>query len=614
MAKGRKGGENRTRWWNDEVESAVRRKKVMYRRLLDLGTEEAKKNYKEAKAEAKSVVRRAKNEEWVQLGRELERDVGGNPRRFWARIKAGRSKGSMSHINDDNGQVLVNEVEVIERWKEHFEGLYGGMDRTDQEVPYGKAVEKDDLEIYAEEVRRCVKRLKTRKAPGVCGVMPEMLIAGGEVVVKWLVKLFNLVWRVGVAPNDWRKALIIPIYKKGGRLECSNYRGISLLSVIGKMYARVLNDRIKLMTEGKVMDEQGGFRAGRSCNDQIFAVRQVVEKTIEKDRVLYMAFVDLEKAYDNVNRIKLWKVLEEYDVKGRLLKAVQAMYEDGKASVRVGDRESEWFGMYKGVRQGCTLSPWLFNVYVDKVAREAREKFVSEVKLSTGDVGMLLFADDMVIMAESEEGLQSNLKVLSEAMDRWDLKVNWMKTKVMRVARKRDSCEVSIGDQVIEQVDEMKYLGVMISSDGRMEKEIEARIAMATRLVGGMGDTVLSRRELSKGTKLKVVNATMMPSLLYGCEVWSLTKQQQGRVQATQMRVLRRIEGVNRMDRVRNEDIRQRLGQEDIVQVIRRRQENWKCKIDNMNSNRTTKKVFVGVMEGRRPRGRPRMKWTDNFK
>ena len=80
------------------------------------------------------------------------------------------------------------------------------------------------------------------------------------------------------------------------------------------------------------------------------------------------------------------------------------------------------------------------------------------------------------------------------------------------------------------------------------------------------------------------------------------------------MRVLRRIKGVNRMDRVRNEDIRQRLGQEDIVQVIRRRQENWKCKIDNMNSNRTTKKVIVGVMEGRRPRGRPRMKWTDNFK
>ena len=91
-----------------------------------------------------------------------------------------------------------------------------------------------------------------------------------------------------------------------------------------------------------------------------------MEKTIEKDRSVYIAFVDLEKAYDNVNRLKLWKVLEEYGVKGRLLRAVQSLYEDGKASVRVGDSESEWFGVHKGVRQGCTLSPWLFNVFVDK--------------------------------------------------------------------------------------------------------------------------------------------------------------------------------------------------------------------------------------------------------
>ena len=95
-----------------------------------------------------------------------------------------------------------------------------------------------------------------------------------------------------------------------------------------------------------------------------------------------------------------------------------------------------------------------------------------------------------------------------------------------------------IGDQVMEQVDEMKYFGVLISSDDRMEKEVEARIAMATRMLGGMSDMVLSRRELSKSTKLQVVNATMMPSLPYGCEVWSLTKQQRGRVQATQMSVM----------------------------------------------------------------------------
>ena len=98
--------------------------------------------------------------------------------------------------------------------------------------------------------------------------------------------------------------------------------------------------------------------------------------------------------------------------------------------MRVGDKESEWFGVHKGVRQGCTLLPWLFNVFVDKVAiREARREFVRELKVSTGDVGVLLFADDMGIMAESEEGLRSNLQALSEVMDRWDLEVTWKRPK-----------------------------------------------------------------------------------------------------------------------------------------------------------------------------------------
>ena len=106
-----------------------------------------------------------------------------------------------------------------------------------------------------------------------------------------------------------------------------------------------------------------------------------------------------------------------------------------------------------------------------------------------------------------------------------------------------------IGDQVFGQVEEMKYFGVIISSDGRMEKEVEARIASATRMVGGTSERVRRRRELSKSTKL--------PSLLYGCEVWSLTKQQQRRVKATQMSVMRRIQRVSRLDRMRSEEVRQ---------------------------------------------------------
>ena len=108
-----------------------------------------------------------------------------------------------------------------------------------------------------------------RKAPGICGIVPEMLKAGSEVMVVWMVKMFNLVWREGVVPGDWIKAVIIPIFKKGSRLDCANYRGISLLSAVGKAFGQTLDERVKAIADVKVMDEQGGFRAGRGSNDHI---------------------------------------------------------------------------------------------------------------------------------------------------------------------------------------------------------------------------------------------------------------------------------------------------------------------------------------------------------
>ena len=125
-------------------------------------------------------------------------------------------------------------------------------------------------------------------------------------------------------------------------MECGNYRGKSLLSALGKIYARIVSGGVKILSDELAMDEQGGFRAGRGYIDQVFAVRQVIEKVIEKDKVVYAAFVDLEKAYDSVCREKLWVALKGY-VSGRLLSTVQSLYEDGWARVRVGGRESTWF-------------------------------------------------------------------------------------------------------------------------------------------------------------------------------------------------------------------------------------------------------------------------------
>ena len=111
--------------------------------------------------------------------------------------------------------------------------------------------------------------MKSGKAGGVCGIQVEMVKAGGYTMVQWLKEVLNVVWRSGKTPQEWRDAIIIPIHKKGCRTECGNYRGISLLSVVGKIYARIVSDRSKVLTNALVMDEQGGFRAGRGCIDQV---------------------------------------------------------------------------------------------------------------------------------------------------------------------------------------------------------------------------------------------------------------------------------------------------------------------------------------------------------
>ena len=114
-----------------------------------------------------------------------------------------------------------------------------------------------------------MRKLKSGKAGGVCSIQVEMVKAGGYTVVQWLKDVFDIAWKCGKTPHEWREAIIVPIYKKGSRDECGNYRGISLLSVVGKIYARVVCDRLRLLTDAVLMDEQGGFRVRRGCVDQI---------------------------------------------------------------------------------------------------------------------------------------------------------------------------------------------------------------------------------------------------------------------------------------------------------------------------------------------------------
>ena len=164
--------------------------------------------------------------------------------------------------------------------------------------------------ISTDEVQAAIRALKPGKAAGIDEIRPELLKSLSRHGILWLTRVCRVAWREKRAPLDWQTGIVVPIFKKGDRRECCNYRGITLLSLPGKVYARVLERKCRMMVEPNIQDTQCGFRPGRGTTDQLFTLRQVFEKAWEFAKPVYTAFIDLEKAYDRVPRDLLWSVLK----------------------------------------------------------------------------------------------------------------------------------------------------------------------------------------------------------------------------------------------------------------------------------------------------------------
>ena len=206
-----------------------------------------------------------------------------------------------------------------------------------------------------------------------------------------MTRLLNQVWKERKIPTEWIKAVICPIHKKGDKRICGNYRGIVLLVGVSKIYERILEKRLRMEVEDKIGKWQHGFRPGKSTTDLIFYMKMLTEKIIEWNEKAYAAFIDLEKAFDRINRKRLWRVLEDpmYVTLESLIAAIKSMYENPINTVRGTGRE-KWFEVKTGVRQGSVLSPLLFALYLDSCLKRI---CIRENREHT-----LVYADDAAVI------------------------------------------------------------------------------------------------------------------------------------------------------------------------------------------------------------------------
>ena len=196
----------------------------------------------------------------------------------------GKMSTCNSHIKDSNGNILHTEREQAERWKEHFSSV---LNREDPEVivtvEVGQQQELDiDIsDITKEEIRRAIKKLKNNKAAGTDNIQAEMMKESEDISVDVLYTLFNRIWDEGSVPEQWKEGIIVKLPKKGDLTQCNNWRGITLLSVPGKVLCRILLERIKDEVDTILRKEQNGFRRNRSCTDNIFCLRNIIEQSLE---------------------------------------------------------------------------------------------------------------------------------------------------------------------------------------------------------------------------------------------------------------------------------------------------------------------------------------------
>ena len=304
--------------------------------------------------------------------------------------------------------------------------------------------------------------LRNGKAAGPDGISAEAIKADIEASTSVLYCLFSKIWEKEAVPAQWREGIMIKLPKKGDLRDCNNYRGIMLLSVPGKVLNRIILERIREAVDLKLRDQQAGFRRNRSCADQIVSLRIIVEQSIEWNSTLYISFIDLEKAFDSVDREILWKLLRHYGVPDKIISLIWCTYKDLSCKITHAGQLSESFEVKTGVRQGCLLSPFLFLLVIDWIMKITTMGRNNGIQWTPGtQLDDLDFADDLALLSHSHSQMQDKTTRLENVLAGTGLKINRKKTELMKI-NSTTNTPVTVRGEPIREVDSFFYLGSVI--------------------------------------------------------------------------------------------------------------------------------------------------------
>ncbi|GFR75435.1 endonuclease-reverse transcriptase, partial [Elysia marginata] len=398
------------------------------------------------------------------------------------------------------------------------------------------------------------KSLKLGKAPGVYNIPSELLKAGGEEVNNILCVNEYGMKRNG--PTEWTKSLVVPLPKKGNLRLCNNYRTISLISHPSKVKLRVKINILKPKAEEILAEEQDGFRAGRSTVEQIFNCRILIEKHMQHQRDLFHNFIDFKKAFDKVWHDGLWHVLRGFNIDEGLVKTIESLYMNSNSAVFLNNTIGNSFKTTVGVRQGCLLSPVLFNIFLERIMQDTLHQHSPTISIGGRPVCNLRFADDYIdLIAGSQAESQVLTDRLVASSKAFGMEVSSEKSKVMVSSESVNDASITVDDEPLGLVHKFKYLGATLLEDGSSTVVVRTGIALATAAFAKLGK--IWKSSISFKAKHKLFRSLVISILTYGCETWTLLADTERRIQAFQNKCLRKLLRISYKNHVTNESVRE---------------------------------------------------------
>lgn len=508
--------------------------------LNEINMVSARKSFKKEIRRKRFNYDKSKTEKLITLKHE-------NAKAYWRLLKQAANQ-NVTHnisskqfadyfkaINDPDDRFFQVDEDII-----HFNDRYI---RGEFQIMF------DELngEISRTELLAAIKQLRNGASSGPDLWLNEFFKNGTESLMNYLHTLFNKLFLLGYFPESWSEGFIVPVFKKGDVNDVSNYRGITLLSTLGKLFTRILNNRLnKWAEEYSIYTEaQAGFRKHMSTIDNIFVLNGLITHCINNNENLYCCFVDFTKAFDYVERDILWFKLIKIGVRGHMLDIIKSIYNAVKSRVKNKNTLSEAFTCNIGVRQGECLSPFLFAMYVNDLEQELAENGLNGIDVGMVKLLLLLYADDIVLFSKTPDELQKALNILEEYCNRWKLTVNTTKTKIIifrKGGRLPTNLHFTYNGTNIDIVNKFCYLGIVFTSGGSSFEAQKTISGQALKAIFTLNKYLHSFTTLKFSHILDLFDKLISPILNYGSEVWGFHKAKS--VEIVHMQFCKKMLGV----------------------------------------------------------------------